>query len=371
MRERIQAGHIGWQATRLSSRWVGWAAAAMILAALGITWTVFSGIGVRFWSGLVGLSALFALPIALAPDRYRKYAFILPASVILFGLAFVPVVFVLVISLTDSGLGVLRGKFRFIGLTNFVSLLAEDADARNAMVRTIAYVVVTVMVETVLALNLALLIHRKTRASNTVTTMLLVPMMSTPIVIALIWRTLFAFDDGLLNRLLTTLGIQGVPWLSGVALPILGDLAGKSSAMLGLTHGFLSAEIVDIWQWTPFLILIFLAGLKTVPQDLYEAGEIDGGSGWQLFWHITLPQIASVMAIGVALRVVDAFKTFETIWALFGNTAHYRTLSVDIFSRAIETGRFGEASAESVLLLVISMLIGFGVLAWSRGETGT
>lgn len=349
-------------------RWVGWAAGAVILALIVGTWSLTESVHVRFWTALAGLTMLFAMPIVMAPDRYKKYALVLPASVILFGLALVPVAAVLVLSLTDSGLGFLRGQFQVIGLDNYVKLLTEDSDARNAMVRTIMYVFFTVTAETVLALAIALLLNQKSKASQFSTTVLLIPMMATPIVIGLIWRTMFAYDDGLINRMLTKLGLEGIPWLTATAVPFLGTLAGKKFSMFGFSHGFLSAQIVDIWQWTPFLILIFLAGLKTVPPELYEAGQIDGATPWQLFWHITVPQVMPVIAVGVAIRVVDAFKAFEQIWALFGNTGPYRTLAVDIFSRSIEVGRFGEASAESVLLLLVSMVISFGVLAWSRRE---
>jgi len=190
----------------------------------------------------------------------------------------------------------------------------------------------------VIGFALALLLNRSFPAKGLVTTLLLVPMMLSPVVVGLFWK--FIFDDlhGLLNFLISGIfRLQPVQWLSqpGTALA--------------------SLVIVDTWMWSPFMMLISLAGLSAVPQHLYEAAEVDRASAWFKFRHITLPLVAPLLLIALLFRTMDAFKFFDIVFVLTGGAPgdSTETLSLSLYRLAFNQFDTGKACALAYIMLVI------------------
>lgn len=188
----------------------------------------------------------------------------------------------------------------FVGLANF-STLFGDSRFWMALLRTLLFVAVTVGAQLLLGLIIALLLNRDDIiGTRLLRTLAIIPIMVTPVVVGYIFRLLFHPSAGPVNHLLETIGFGAAPWTSSSqwALP--------------------TVMLVDIWQWTPFMALILLAGLQSVPQEQIEAATLDGANRFQSFIHIVLPSLAGVIAIGLVLRSIDAFKLFDTLFIITG-----------------------------------------------------
>jgi multiple sugar transport system permease protein len=172
----------------------------------------------------------------------------------------------------------------------------KDGDFWHSVIVTLRFSLAAVSLELILGLMLALLLNRKNTASRHVyRTRMMLPIIMTPIAVAYMWRVVYAPSTGILNYLLSLLGISGPAWVADInwALP--------------------SLIIVDVWPWTPFLALILLSGLMSLPQEPFEAAKVDGASAWQSFWFITLPLLRPIILVAVLIRLIDSFKLFDIV----------------------------------------------------------
>jgi multiple sugar transport system permease protein len=211
--------------------------------------------------------------------------------------------------------------------------------------------VVTIGLQLVLGMGIALLLQRQVVAQGLIRTALLLPMMTTPVVVGLIWRFMFNPTQGIVNYLLGLIGIPGPNWLGG------------------LQTGLLSVMIADIWEWTPFMVLILLAALQTLPQEPYEAAAIDGASTWQTFLHITLPLLRPTIVVAVLLRAIDSFKTFDLVYVMTngGPGTSTETLSFYTYKWGFKFFQMGYASALSfVMLIMVIIFANILILATAR-----
>lgn len=225
---------------------------------------------------------------------------VLPAAILLFGLMVVPLVYSFSLSLIHWDLTDPAAGRSFVGLSNFVDAL-RNPSFQNSVKVTATYSVGAVSVELIFGILLAVLLKsRRNRATALLRTLLLTSAMLTPIVAGIIWRWIYAGDYGVLNYMLRAwLGVRSPPmWL-----------ARPETAMIGLI-------IVDAWVNTPFCMLILLAGMQMIPDDLYEAAAIDGASATRSFFWITLPLLRRAIAIVLLVRSMDAFRVFDSIFAL-------------------------------------------------------
>jgi multiple sugar transport system permease protein len=204
-----------------------------------------------------------------------------------------------------------------------------------------------VLCETVLGVGLALALDRELRGMSIIRTIFILPMMVAPIVVGLIWRFLYNEQFGPLNQVLTGLGLPAVSWLSSP------DLA------------LVSVIIADIWQWTPFIFILSLAALQSLPSSAIEAARIDGASPWQAIVFIKLPLMMPVIVVAALLRLIDAFKVLEVIYILTegGPGLSTEILSLHIYKTAFVSQQLGRASALSNLLLVMVMAITLALVA--------
>ncbi|NLH46589.1 MAG: sugar ABC transporter permease, partial [Acholeplasmataceae bacterium] len=161
---------------------------------------------------------------------------------------------------------------------------------------------------------------------------------------------------GMVNNVLSGLGIDPQPWLTSQPLPIfakipiIGDFLVNS---LNAKYSFMALVFVDVWQWTPFVMLILLSGLQSIPKDIIEAAEVDGANAWQKMVYITIHLISPAILVTILLRTIDALKVFDTVYALFGSAADQRLLNVHIMNLALRIRNYGQGAAISVMVLLV------------------
>jgi multiple sugar transport system permease protein len=231
---------------------------------------------------------------------------------------------------------------RDVGLANYVNLWG-DAQFRNALFVTISFVAVAVAIETLLGLALALFCAREFSGIRLIRTVLIIPMVITPVVVAIVFRLIYASDAGMLTAFSEALGGQPVQIL-GQPIP----------AFLGLV-------LLDVWEWTPLIFLILLAGLQSLPVEPFEAARVDGAGAWRVFVDHTLPMLRPVIAVSIVLRTIDAFGTFDQVFVLThgGPGEATRLLSIFGYDTAFKFQQTGYAAALFVTmgLIVLAMAL--------------
>jgi multiple sugar transport system permease protein len=266
-----------------------------------------------------------------------KYFFLFPAIVwiVIF------TIFPLLYAVYNSFFSFRYGKInQFVGLGNFGRLFT-DANLHSALRVTITFVVVTVTIEMLLGFALALIFNREIYGKNVWRAIMTLPLFATPVAMGYLGITLFYETNGPVNALISALGGTPPPWLSNP------------------TWAPIAVMIIDIWQWTPFVFLVALAGLQGLPEDVYEAARVDGSSGFQLFRHITLPLMAPILWLILLLRLVEAFKVFDIATSLTSGGPGRATEVYSLFTyrTALRFFDHGYAATQGFLLLVIVSII--------------
>jgi multiple sugar transport system permease protein len=236
---------------------------------------------------------------------------------------------------------------RWVGWDNFTGLF-EDEALMSDLKRTVVYVIVVVAVEMVLGFALALLFNREMRGVSSLRTIMVLPLFASPIALGYLGKTIFYEIDGPVNRAIEALGGTAVPWLSDP------------------TWAFVAIMIVDIWQWTPFVFLVSLAGLQALPQDITEAAQVDGASPFQRLRGIILPLMAPILWLILLLRTIDAFKVVDIVvsMTLGGPGRATELYGFYVFRTARRFFNYGAAAAQGFLLLMIVMVL--VSLLWGR-----
>jgi multiple sugar transport system permease protein len=260
-----------------------------------------------------------------------KYGFIGPAILLLLAFNVFPFFYTLFMSFTDMKP---YGKYGFVGGENYGEVFSDASYA--ASIRTTAvFVVAAVAVELVVGFCLALALRGEFRGKTAVLTVLLVPMMLAPAVMGTFWGMILEENYGVLNKLLSGAGLPKFGWISDDKVRLF------------------SVLLIDVWMWTPFMMLIALAALNSIPKYIYEAAEIDRAGRWTVFWRITLPMCAPLLFLAVLLRTTDAIKQFDFVMALYGsNTASVQTLSARIYQTAIREFKLGMGASYGFVILV-------------------
>ncbi len=268
-------------------------------------------------------------------ERFLPYLLIAPTVAVLFTLSIYPLFYAIKTSFQT-------GDDLHFSLGNFTRLFS-DGFFFSALAHTFVFASLALTLEFLIGLSLALLLDSKLRGKNVFRALLLVPMMLPPVVVGVIWRLMFNSDFGAINGTLKSFGFDttNLTWLASSKL------------------AFLSIIVVDVWQWTPFVFLILLAGLQAIPNEPYEAALIDGSSPWQTFKNITLPLLKPAILIALLLRTMDLLRVFDSIFILTeggpGNATE--TISLYIYRTAFRFGDFGYATAMSFVLLILTNII--------------
>jgi len=260
---------------------------------------------------------------------------LLPTLVTLFCVSIFPSLYTLYSSVSNWNF--LKPNERsFAGPGNFLKLFREPLFL-DAIKNTVTLVVGAVLAQLVLGFAVALLLERDLKGFRVIRTLILVPIMITPVVSALMWLLLYNTDFGILRYLVESLGVKAPLWL------------GDSRWAL------LSVALVDVWQWTPFVILLILAGLSSISKELYEAAKVDGANWTQTFFFVVLPSLKQVVLVVTLIRVMDTFKFFDPVYVLTkgGPGSSTETLSYFIYRQGFRYFEIGLASAASIIVLII------------------
>ena len=243
---------------------------------------------------------------------------------------------------------------RDIGWDNYTRLW-EDEQFRNALWVTVRFVTFAVGIETVLGLALALFCLREFRGIRLLRTVLIMPMVITPVVVAIVFRLIYASDAGMLTAVSEALG--------GGPVQILGH---PSRAFLGLVA-------LDVWEWTPLMFLILLAGLQSLPVEPFEAARVDGAGAWRIFVDHTLPMLRPVLAIAIVLRTIDAFGTFDQVFVLTrgGPGEATRLLSIYGYDTAFKFQQTGYAAALFVTMGLLVLAFTLATVRMLRRATAS
>ena len=283
----------------------------------------------------------------------RNYArqywpFVVPAGLIVFAVILFPWVFTLFMSVHDWKV---TGSTNFVGFANYLHLL-EDERFRLSVVRTIYFTVLSVAAPMVLGIAAAVCFQSNFFFRGVARTIFILPMMATPVAVALVWTMMFHPQLGVLNYLLTSVGLPPSTWVydASTVIPTL--------------------VMVETWQWTPLVMLIVLGGLASLPADPYEAAILDGASSWQMFRHITLPLSWPFIIVAAVLRLIDALKTFDSIYVitLGGPGTASETINILLYQTAFAYYDLGYGSAMVVVFFVLILLVSLLLLRLRQRE---
>lgn len=281
-------------------------------------------------------------------DRNVKYVFLLPALIFVVVMMIFPIIYTLRLSFTKWSMASFVPP-RWVGLANYYSLLFSDTRFWSAVGRTFFFTVLAVLVETVLGVAIALLLNRDIPGKNFIKTLFLLPMVATPVAVGMVWLLMYEPTIGVINQLLRMLGLPQGLWL-----------ASPRQALCSLI-------IVDVWQWTPMITLIVLAGLAGLPPEPFEAAKVDGASTFQCIRLVTLPLIQPTIVAAMVLRAIDAFKTFDIIYTMTQGGPGFSTETLNLYSFALGFQYFQMGKASALLIIFFALVLGLAIaLNWLK-----
>lgn len=267
--------------------------------------------------------------------------FLLPAMLVLFFTTIYPMIYAGYLSFRSYDLAKPFVPRMFVGLSNYETVLSSS-DFLNALKITFQLMAITLTVQLVVGVGLALLVTQKLPGMGLARTLLLIPMMISPVIVGLVWLFLYFPELGYLNYFLSFIGVNAIPWITSP------DWA------------LWAIAIADIWQWTPFIMMGTAAALTSLSPEPYEAARIDGNTRWQVFRYVTLPQLKPVLVSLLFLRAIDAFKIYDIIFVLTkgGPGDSTEVLSLYIYRQSFTFWQMGVGAAASwVSLIIIVVLI--------------
>ncbi|TKV75995.1 sugar ABC transporter permease [Rhizobium sp. AU243] len=278
-------------------------------------------------------------PARLAPNYWP---FVIPALIVISAVIVFPWVFTLWMSAHRWTLG---QEQSFIGFENYIRL-AGDIRFWESLWHTLIYTVLSVVAPLFLGTLAALVFDAQFPLRGFLRGVFVMPMMATPVAIALVWTMMFHPQLGVLNYLLSLIGIGPLEWIYN-----------QSTVIPSLV-------LVETWQWTPLVMLIVLGGLAAVPREPYESAEIDGANAWQKFRYLTMPMIAPFLMIAVIIRSIDAVKSFDIIYAMTqgGPGTASETINIYLYNTAFSYYDIGYGSAMAVVFFIIIVALSFVLL---------
>ena len=280
-------------------------------------------------------------------NRMTPYVLMAPAAIIM-GLALLyPLAYMIYGSFRAWDPSQNISETEFVGLKNYITLFFDPA-FRESLSVTLTFAFAVVTAELAIGVGLALLLDRNIRGMSVLRTLFILPMMIAPVVVGLMWRYMYHPTVGTINKTLKSMGFESVDWLG--------------------QHALLSVIIADIWQWTPFIFILSLAALQSLPRSALEAAKIDGATGWQQIRYIKLPLMMPVLIVTGLLRLIDAFKVLEVILVMTegGPGLSTEIIALRISRTATEFRELGVAAAMSNYLLLLLLILTLGMFAITR-----
>jgi multiple sugar transport system permease protein len=280
------------------------------------------------------------------PPSY--WPFVVPALVVVLAVIIFPWAYTIWMSLHEWKVG---SPPTFVGLANYIRL-PSDTRFVESIEHTLVYTALSVALPLLFGTLAAVVFHNRFPMRGFLRSLFILPMMATPVAIALVWTMMFHPQLGILNYLLSLAGLPPQLWVFHPATVIP------------------SLVMVETWQWTPLVMLIVLGGIASLPQDPYEAAILDGASGWQMFRHITLPLVWPFLMVAAVIRLIDALKTFDTIYVitLGGPGTSSETLNILLYQTAFAYYDLGYGSAMVVVFFALILLISMLLLRFRQRE---
>ncbi len=267
-------------------------------------------------------------------ERRTAYYMILPALLIIVAIAFFPIMYSVLLSVTDS---TITGFGSFVGAENYVEMF-QNEDFWEGLKNTVIFTVASVVLEFIIGLGIALVINRAFQGRGLVRAAVLVPWAFPTVIAAVMWRLMFQDQIGVINEVANGIGLTSESILSNTTLLLLG------------------AIFVDVWKTTPFMALLLLAGLQTIPGEVYEAARVDGANVMQRFFRITMPLLKGTILVAVLFRTLDAYRVYDLFWVMSGQ--QLESLSTFVFqSVRVSQLLFAQGNAASVFIFVTAFLI--------------
>ncbi len=352
--ERTQARRVQTTAT------TGLGLAAGLLACAGALTLLPLSPSQRISMGVILALVAHLAWLARVSDRAFRRWLVVPCLVIMVCITIVPIVYLVWLGLHEVTIANFLKHKPFVGARNYISLLLDDPLFVPTLVRSLQLLVTCIALQLGLGLGLALVCNREFKLRPLVTTILLLPVMTTSIVVGMLWKSMLAFHNGFINLVLHRMGVAPQPWLTNEGLPLVRDLPYVGAWLvqtLNFNYAFLSIVLTNTWQWTPMVFLLLWAGLAALPPEVFEAARVDGAGAWQTLRYVTLPMLAPVIAVVIVIRGIDIMKIFGMIWAMFGNAPITRTLNIHIHTIGVTSHNYGSGAALSLLASVIAIAL--------------
>jgi multiple sugar transport system permease protein len=275
-------------------------------------------------------------------------ALLAPAVILVLALTVLPLGYAVVTSLQSFRFG---RPVAFVGFQNYLDLF-RDFNFYGSLGTTLIFTIVATTIEFILGLGLALLLKEEFPGQGLVRSCLMIPMVIAPVVVGILWRLLYSSDVGLLN--------YGIQWLTGHPISILSNPA---LALPGII-------LVDVWEWTPFMFLILLAGIQSLPQEPFEAARVDGAGAWATFLHLTLPMLRPVIVVAVLIRALDAFTVFDQVLVLTqgGPGAATEVATLMVYKTAFRFSQIGYAASMAITLLILVLFLSAAISRSLQGQ---
>jgi trehalose/maltose transport system permease protein len=268
------------------------------------------------------------------PERRTAYYMVLPSLLIIVIIAFFPILYGIVLSLTNS---TIAGFGSFVGFENYTEMF-QNPDFREGLYNTVIFTVVSVAMEFIIGLGIALAINRAFRGRGLVRAAVLVPWAFPTVIAAVMWRLMFQSQVGIIQYVAGAMGIISDPILSNRSLLLIASI------------------LVDVWKTTPFVALLLLAGLQVIPGEVYEAARVDGANVMQRFFRITLPLLKGAILVAVLFRTLDSYRVYDLFWVM--TNRELASLSTFVYEGVrISQLQFGEGNAASVFIFLTAFLI--------------
>jgi multiple sugar transport system permease protein len=275
-------------------------------------------------------------------EQKQGWLFIGPSFIPLLVITIGPMLFLYYVSLTNYDLGTQLFDAKFVGFDNFVRLFSgKDREFWVSVKNTLSLSIAATCVELALGFLIALTINSLEKIRGFLVSVLMLPMVVTPVIVGLTWKLMLNSEHGVVN------------W-------ILSNTIGLSPTWLGPTLSMLSVMMVEVWQWTPFVTLILLSGLSSLPVEPFEAAAIDGANPFQAFLYVTLPLLRPIILLALLFRLIDVLKIFDIVYIMTGGGPGSSTEVLSIHSYRlgfVNTGWIGRASATAVILTLLTVVI--------------
>lgn len=277
-------------------------------------------------------------------NRNNKWLFPFPAILFVLLLMVFPILYTVWNSFT--GWSLTRGvSASFSGFSNYINLLTKDTRFKESVLHMIYFTSLALSLEVIIGVAVAIFLDfRDYRGKRLIKSIFLLPMMATPVAVAMVWLLMFEPTAGIINFVLRSVGLKEQLWIAGSKTVIL------------------SLALVDVWQWTPLITMITLAGLTVLPEEPFESAKIDGATRWQTIRYVTLPMMMPTISIAATLRLIDCLKTFDIIYTMTGGGPGFssETLNIYTYNQGFYYFNFGYASA--ILIIFLAIVLGLTLL---------